>query len=286
MRKGEHLRFCEPNKRFFSVYFRMLFTRRGLSGTLMRTSLPTWAVMWSGHTKSGVLQIFWKNTSLPESQDLTLVATSKASISAHPFRCCAQVQRVHGGCGHVWSRRERYFYTVVQCRNLSDNLWKHDWKSETHPNPEIGQAKDCWPWPMSPDWRSQSLSWFILKTSRMFRMFRSCPVPAARVLNALVLYTVENRNILRFYKLTYNFNESIRKHIHKLQKHKSTTYFSMHGLNLLEFRVSFADVCQGWRLASGFRTLGWFKLEWPYLRELWVYAEAWDFHLLGMSNWF
>ena len=60
---------------FFSVYFCMLFARRGLSGTLMRTSLPTWAVMWSGRTKSGVLQIFSKKTSLPESQDLTLVAT-------------------------------------------------------------------------------------------------------------------------------------------------------------------------------------------------------------------
>lgn len=94
-------------------------------------------------------------------------------------------------------------------------------------------------------------------------MFRSCPVPAARVLNVLVLYIVENRNILRFFKLTYNFKESIHKHIHKLHvlhKHKS-------GLNLLEFlllgfRVSFADdVCQGWRFASGFRTLGWFKVE-------------------------
>ena len=59
-------------------------------------------------------------------------------------------------------------------------------------------------------------------------MFRSCPVPAARVLNVLVLYIVKNRNILIFFKVTYNFNESIHKHIHKLHKHKS-------GLNLLEF---------------------------------------------------
>ena len=186
--------------------------------------------------------------------------------------CCAQVQRIHGGCGHVLIKaREIFFprwYSVETHQTTYENIEK---VLPVHPNPEIGQAKDCWPWPMSPDWRSQSSSWFILKTSRMFRMFRSCPVPAARVLNVLVLYIVKNRNILIFFKLTYNFNESIHKHIHKLHKHK--VWSQPLGISFvgIDYIVSFADdVCQGWRLASGFRTLGWFKVEWPYLRELWV----------------
>ncbi len=60
----------------------------------------------------------------------------------------------------------------------------------------------------------ECLSWFILKTSRMFRMFRSCPVPTARVLNVLVLYIVENWNILRFYNLKHIILMNLFTHIY------------------------------------------------------------------------